>query len=292
MAAIFAHSSSGPPPLRTLTLGVLIVSGGTLAALPFRRYQAIPDSSVTPVQATGPTVSDLKMGLINPAVDTSFAPPQVADATIPGSILATHSQQADSVESAVEHLNQMTRMSAARNVERSPDTPLTYEDLVLPIETPDIVQQRFNATAAVKSIQTGRHRLSDSTPPRMEPMTADSPEEINSSHLAVHAQKDEPKENRSVLHRDESQDELLQSNGTTMPDQNRRAKESSALAAAGPESEEGAAGSLASATAAVDVIIREKTPERLGQLPEAVKNNLLTPVGSPSRTRHWIRQPD
>ena len=95
-----------------------------------------------------------------------------------------------------------------------------------------------------------------------------------------------------MLHRDESQDELLQSNGTTMPDQNRRAKESSAMAAAGPESEEGAAGSLASATAAVDVIIREKTPERLGQLPEAVKNNLLTPVGSPSRTRHWIRQPD
>ena len=85
---------------------------------------------------------------------------------------------------------------------------------------------------------------------------------------------------------------LLQSNGTTTLDQNRRAKESSAMAAAGPESEEGAAGSLASATAAVDVIIREKTPERLGQLPEAVKNNLLTPVGSPSRTRHWIRQPD
>ena len=46
-------------PLRTLTLGVLIVSGGTLASLPFRRYQAIPDASSGPVQATGPTQSEL-----------------------------------------------------------------------------------------------------------------------------------------------------------------------------------------------------------------------------------------
>ncbi|MCG8653095.1 MAG: hypothetical protein MI861_24865 [Pirellulales bacterium] len=45
--------------MRTLTLGVLIVTGGTLAALPFRRHQVIPDASLAPLQATGPTQLEL-----------------------------------------------------------------------------------------------------------------------------------------------------------------------------------------------------------------------------------------
>ena len=187
MAAIFAHSSSGPVPLRTLTLGVLIVSGGTLAALPFRRYHAIPDRSTTPVQATGPTNSALQIGATGPVCDAIFAPPQTSEAILPGSIIAKRSEDPGVRETQQQPPSSPGRTTSFTKTEPSHGGPLTYEDLVLPIEMPDIIQQRFNATAAVKSIQMEKERFAKTTDSQMEAMTPTSSGTRNSADTSLFA---------------------------------------------------------------------------------------------------------
>ena len=278
--------------MRTLTLGVLIVSGGTLAALPFRRYQAIPDSSSTPVHATGPTDSALKMGAINPISGPAFTPPQMADAMIPGSILATHS------DAAVEDpdLNSLDRIANLSKTGRSPDAPLTYEDLVLPIEMPDIVQQRFNATAAVKSIQMEKERLADTPTPRMEPMTAASsqaPFSAGPSQLALQSRNDAATGERSIMQPGTIDQRQMQTNATGQPRAENRVdkgmKTLPTLAESRSESTEMAAGTLASTATTSRPTEESATP---AMLPAPVGKNQLPKFGTPSRPRHWIRQPD
>lgn len=67
--------------MRNLTLGVLIVSGGTLAALPFRRSSSDRATLDAAVRATGPTVSPLDTS----TVDVSFSPADDVHATTVGS---------------------------------------------------------------------------------------------------------------------------------------------------------------------------------------------------------------
>ena len=282
--------------MRTLTLGVLIVSGGTLAALPFRRYQAIPDSSITPVHATGPTDSALKMGTINPISGTVFTPPQMADAMIPGSILAPHSEAPLPGSAEDPHLNSLNRISQRAKTERSPDAPLTYEDLVLPIQMPDILQERFNATAAVKSIQMEKERLADTPPPRMETMTATSsqtPASTGPSRFALEPRRGAETLERSVMQPSTIDQRQLQSNATRQRGSDTRVEDSvkkfPTVAQPQPEATEMATGTLAS-TASTSTPTEESDAPAM--LPAATEQNRLPKVGTPSRPRHWIRQPD
>lgn len=318
MAAIFAHSSSGPVPLRTLTLGVLIVSGGTLAALPFRRYQATPDSSTTPVHVTGPTHSALQMGATSPVSDASFAPPQMAEAILPGSILATHAET-PGVREEQQHSSSPDCITSLANAQPSHGGPLTYEDLVLPIEMPDIVQQRFNATAAVKSIQMEKERFIKTDNPKMQPMTATSSDPPNSADTSLF---ESPSRNevasRSVLKPSVNQSATRQTDGTQQPQMptsgsnphtsasrviGAHANGSAPRMAAWPEptlaelpaAKDSTAGSLASAskphhTSAGQTVPANPTdPETL---PVTDSKRLLPSADSPSRARHWIQQPD
>ena len=107
------------------------------------------------------------MGAINPVSDAIFSPPQMADAILPGSILATHVDTDGPEELQQPHSNSLDQITKFAKTERFPDVPLTYEDLMLPIEMPEIVRERFNATAAVKSIQMDKDRLADNEMPRM-----------------------------------------------------------------------------------------------------------------------------
>ena len=161
-------------PLRTLTLGVLIVSGGTLAALPFRRYQALPDASSAPVQVTGPRQSALddaaKMDAITPEtlnpVTRSLAevdapPPPHPD---PVRVLATTLAP------------KSVRIEPDR---RQVDIPLSFEDLSQPIVPPAPIEQRFNATARVRQKQLTREHAAGLVMPAMESLALSQQEELS-----------------------------------------------------------------------------------------------------------------
>lgn len=120
-------------PLRTLTLGVLIVSGGVLAALPFRRSNCVPDASDGAFQVTGPTPSTLGEHRLELLAEMS---PDAAIGSDPIADLTPWSTPADS-----------RRCSAS--------IPLSYDDLVVPIDRPATVQRRFGATSEAQRGLTG-----------------------------------------------------------------------------------------------------------------------------------------
>jgi len=124
-----------------------------LAALPFRRYQSTPDASAAPAALSGPAQSALdKM------------PKAEAD----------HSTIAVSSLDALPTWNPEPAPQPPRQI----DIPLTYEDLAMPIDQPAAIQQRFNATAAVRQQQIERQRESGLVMPSMEAMTLDQREQI------------------------------------------------------------------------------------------------------------------
>ncbi|MGI9475027.1 MAG: hypothetical protein ACR2NZ_26075 [Rubripirellula sp.] len=150
--------------MRTLTLGVLIVSGGTLAALPFRRYQAIPDASAVPTQVTGPAQSALDsppVGRRSNAV--VHETPDEHD--LRGAVLANH-------------IPVWQQSSVPTPSQRQLDIPLTYDDLAVPIAQPKPIQDRFNATAAVRQKQVERERVASLEMPAMETLVASQQQEL------------------------------------------------------------------------------------------------------------------
>ena len=330
MAAIFAHSSSGPVPLRTLTLGVLIVSGGTLAALPFRRYHAIPDRSTTPVQATGPTNSALQIGATGPVCDAIFAPPQTSEAILPGSIIAKRSEDPGVRETQQQPPSSPGRTTSFTKTEPSHGGPLTYEDLVLPIEMPDIIQQRFNATAAVKSIQMEKERFAKTTDSQMEAMTPTSSGTRNSADTSLFASQSrsemasdsvlKPSGNQSATDQiNENQQPRMLTSGSNPDDPTSRVTRAPVTRApvngapvngamrqmpfhaeptpatkvtAGKET---TAGSLASTSTARNTARRQPLPANPADpeiLSATESNHSLPKADSPSRARHWIQQPN
>ena len=290
MAAIFAHSSSGPDPLRTLTLGVLIVSGGTLAALPFRRYHAIPDSSTTPVHATGPTNSALEMGATSPVSGAAFAPPQMAEAILPGSILATHSKNTGVSGTQPRRPTGSDRITPLAKTEPSHGGPLTYEDLVLPIEMPDIVQQRFNATAAVKSIQMDKDRFANTDKSRMEPMTATSSGSAGPSLLASQPRNDAT--GRSIMQPSTLPQNRIQATASKQSDAVNNANSFATIADPAVAGQETAAGSLASTGSDRGTSAKPPAFDTPALLPAPEEKDLLPRTDPSSRPRHWIRQPN
>lgn len=161
-------------PLRTLTLGVLIVSGGTLAALPFRRYQAIPDASSAPLQVTGPSQSALD----SPQLDSveSDAPPDGAGG-----------QKVDNSGLLVATSRPWTQEVSARAPRRI-EMPLTYEDLAQPIDQPTAIQHRFNATTRAREEQLERNRAAELVMPAMESLAVEQQQQLEQAVAALEAQ--------------------------------------------------------------------------------------------------------
>ncbi|NND98588.1 MAG: hypothetical protein HKN47_14805 [Pirellulaceae bacterium] len=97
--------------MRNLTLGVLLVAGGTLASLPFRRYQPIPDASVIPEEATGPTQSALGTSHLDMIAGTQFtAPPNPSE------------------------LEAMPHWPIPPNTPATTQVPSSYEELAVPLD--------------------------------------------------------------------------------------------------------------------------------------------------------------
>jgi hypothetical protein len=148
--------------LRTLTLGVLIVSGGTLAALPFRHGPSPSDASTTPATVSGP---------IHTLLDS--IPEAPSDSAV---ALADH--RLDSLPS--------WQPTSAPRPPRQPDIPLTYEDLALPIDQPSVIEQRFTATARVRDkLRAGETPINESADvalvmPEMETLTLEQRDHLES----------------------------------------------------------------------------------------------------------------
>lgn len=131
------------PPLRNLTLGVLIVSGGTLASLPFRRYPT-GDASMVPPAVTGPAQSELDPSVLSAPIE--------ADPAVFASLDSLPSWVPPSVPPRSRQL----------------DIPLTYEDLAMPIDQPAVIENRFNATARVYQKQNPQNHASPLLMPEMD----------------------------------------------------------------------------------------------------------------------------
>lgn len=158
--------------MRTLTLGVLIVSGGTLAALPFRRYQENPDASNEPVQVTGPSESILDV----PALVIGNGPP-----TPSGFAASDLSLDALASEAPTWQGNRFPagRDKVIRADRRQIDIPLTYEDLAAPLDEPFAMQQRFSATVSSREKQLQRERAAEMVMPSMESLAIDQQRELD-----------------------------------------------------------------------------------------------------------------
>ena len=157
--------------MRTLTLGVLIVSGGTLAALPFRKYQAIPDASSAPAQVTGPTQSALDQSNNSVLVTNDSLAKEPPKQTSEERFVALDTAALDAAvldASVVASNLPPWQPNAPSPTPRSSDIPLSYEDLALPIDQPPPIVKRFNATVPIREQQLERERVSELVMPAME----------------------------------------------------------------------------------------------------------------------------
>jgi hypothetical protein len=126
-------------------LGVLIVTAGTVAALPFRRYRAIRNE-LPPTAATGPTVSNLGGLRLDPIAERPASQADFPALAMPSS------QWGD------EPLK-----------DREIQMPLTYDDLAVPLELPPKFGESFSATSVAQA-GAGSKPLVGSGPQRMQPV--------------------------------------------------------------------------------------------------------------------------
>ena len=124
--------------MRTLPLGVLIVCGGTFAALPFRRYQPDQMPIVDPFRVTGPEYS-------------SLIPDEFETTSLRADVLRLDSNLAKAAEEIVSGESEFDEGQDLKSmprylVRRSLDIPLTFEDLAQPIEHPGSAKDRWVTT--------------------------------------------------------------------------------------------------------------------------------------------------
>jgi hypothetical protein len=161
--------------MRNLTLGTIIVVGGLLAAIPFRRDAVHPEASDPDALATGPTSAPFAIATADP-----LTPPWGAESSVggpsAGQSVGGQSVSFGSQSPAVtwpDHrvADPPSRGQAAPSpsdafASTGPDAipsqqparprrngrlPLTYNDLAVPLSNPHFPDQRFNALSGSPS---------------------------------------------------------------------------------------------------------------------------------------------
>ena len=181
--------------MRILTLGVLIVSGGTLAALPFRKYQAIPDASSAPAQVTGPTRSALDPADSSVLV-TNDSPANTPPSNSPeGRFVPLDTSLLDT---AVLTSNLPPwQPNAPSPTLRNADIPLTYDDLAFPIEPPPPIARRFNATVPIREQALEQERVSALVMPAMDQLAVTQQLELQQVAESVRTLSDRLNQSRA-----------------------------------------------------------------------------------------------
>lgn len=147
---------------------MLIVTGGSLAALPFRKYQSSVPETSGPVQATGPTERSLQQTKIEFLAQEQSSP----DQTAPPAEFGKHPLPPWQAEPVVQ-----TRR-------RLPDQPLTYEDLAVPIAQPEHLRERFSASVAQQEQRQAQHRATGLVMPEMESLALSERNQIEAMSIA------------------------------------------------------------------------------------------------------------
>lgn len=140
--------------MRNLTLGILIILGGFVAALPFRRSVPSPSTdAIDSHRATGPS-SDLAMTDDAVPFDPLFETPGAIRMPQP-----THSLPGSpaSLASAMRspEAPQGIPSDAVARPRRDLRLPLTYDDLAVPLATPHYTDGRFDALTGQQAHDRG-----------------------------------------------------------------------------------------------------------------------------------------
>ena len=186
--------------MRNLTLGTIIVVGGLLAAIPFRRDAVHPESSDPNALATGPTSAPFAIATsapLNPPWDTEpslAGQPESASGRSqsngwPNQYLPDPPSQgfaapARSEAFAATGPDAIPSHQPARP-RRDGRLPLTYNDLAVPLSNPHFPDQRFNALSGSPSnplprqsmppIGKAEARVHGASPPSEAQVAAQSP---------------------------------------------------------------------------------------------------------------------
>jgi hypothetical protein len=134
--------------LRTSTLAALVIAGGTIAALPFRRFSSDVDETAP---ATGPTSSILG------EAESSLLRSVVHD---------RHQSQISAAPSAGQAIEMPPWDSATPDIEpqRRVALPLTFDDLMLPIDRPRPIAEQFEAVVDRSAASTAMKRSEPDRP--------------------------------------------------------------------------------------------------------------------------------
>ena len=73
---------------------------------------------------------------------------------------------------------EMDRRAASQMMRHRADIPLTYEDLEVPIDQPEPIKQRFNATVANRAEQLERERVAGLVMPKLESLAVEQIQQI------------------------------------------------------------------------------------------------------------------
>lgn len=143
--------------MRTSTLAALVVAGGTLAALPFRRF-SVDDEVEMP--ATGPTAASY----------SGLSPLRESPA---------NADRSSKIDSAARRPSQVQLPAWQPERERRIEMPLTFDDLMLPIDRPAPIAEQFpsaeqftSTKPAVPAVRHDRFRNDAASPPSAVPPTS------------------------------------------------------------------------------------------------------------------------
>lgn len=150
-AGTISSTSYRVPYVRNLTIGALVLLGGTVAALPFRRTDDPESDLRSPEFATGPSSAiqagrelvDFSAAEFVPSNADRMRPPLVTPETSRG--LPHRPTEAASVAASTPRMIASNVDAQAR---RDIRLPLTYQDLAVPVQDPTYIQQRFGALAS------------------------------------------------------------------------------------------------------------------------------------------------
>ncbi|MEP1646465.1 hypothetical protein [Rhodopirellula bahusiensis] len=276
--------------MRNLTLGTIIVVGGLLAAIPFRRDAVHPESSDPNALATGPTTAPFAIATsdpLSPPWDTeSYVAGQVASCSSPSQATGWpnhrgpdppsqgYAAPSQSAAFAATGPNAIPPQQPARP-RRDGRLPLTYNDLAVPLSNPHFPDRRFNALSSSPSNPLARQSV---PPVGMAEARVQGTSSANQSHVAADQRVATTSTSASApAAREESTPAQLASSGPAsqaIPDAQRQVLRPPTL-------------DLHSQNAS-----QQPTRSRSFKIPE-VEMPAMPPAPSVmERQRHWIRQPE
>lgn len=91
---------------------------------------------------------------------------------------ATPPSSLDYVPADLAQRRALDRRAQRSMMPRRAEIPLTYEDLEVPIDQPDPIKQRFNATAPIRAEQLERERIAGLVMPKMESLAVEQIQQI------------------------------------------------------------------------------------------------------------------